>query len=528
MEGDWAWLQPSWAHLESWQQRQQPQAEADCGSWDSSAACSCCGHSSSDSGDGEWLTGAPSFDDTWPEQVELVPTRFGPLRVTISGDRRNHPLFTYHDIALDHSSCFGALFRCPDTAPLLRQHFCVFHVDAPDHEVGAASGRQQRRKLSADDMAEQVADAITHFGLPAVTGLGVTAGAYVLTLLAIKRPELVRALILVSPVCRTPTWSEWAFNKLLLSVLSLSGLPAVVSGAFSGRYLSPATHTKSGTTAATHLTCQSLATHPLSPRTQPSHLRAEEGEERDPRAVAQYANAFNNRRDITEQVRRITCACLVLVGEHSAFRDDALHLHAHLPPHLAAWFQVPASGSLVTVECPHRLYSPLDKFLRSTGFPRPPCSPPRPPSAVPRSSCPPPFLHASPLPLPWASSLPPRSTIQYRPHSCMPLSLHHYDPTTAYGPSLSSSSSSSPSSDDSPHASSITSSSSSSISHSLCLCLSPPSPSSVCHSPQPSFRPEDLSLDAIGCKLKPIRTRMPPGLGGVSKMPLPRAKPGWC
>ncbi|CAI5514064.1 unnamed protein product, partial [Closterium sp. Naga37s-1] len=344
--------------------------------------------------------------------VELVPTRFGPLRVTISGDRRNHPLFTYHDIALDHASCFGALFRCPDTAPLLRQHFCVFHVDAPDHEVGAASGRQQRRRLSADDLADQVADAIAHLGLPAVTGLGVTAGAYVLTLLAahqIKRPELVRALILVSPVCRTPTWSEWAFNKLLLSVLSLSGLPALVSGAFSGRYVSPASHTKGGTTAATHLTCQSLAAQPLSPRTQPSHPIAGEGEERDPRAVAQYADAFNNRQDITEQVRRITCPCLVLVGEHSAFRDDALHLHKHLPPDLAAWFQVPSSGSLVTVECPHRLYSPLDKFLRTTSFPRPTCSPPHPPSAVPHS-CPPPFLHASPLPLPWASSLPPRST----------------------------------------------------------------------------------------------------------------------
>ncbi|CAI5981218.1 unnamed protein product [Closterium sp. NIES-65] len=435
-------------------------------------------------------------------QVELVPTRFGPLRVTISGDRRNHPLFTYHDIALDHASCFGALFRCPDTAPLLRQHFCVFHVDAPDHEfrspprfppalpsnsaspcrpgslplrarqVGAASGRQQRRRLSADDLADQVADAIAHLGLPAVTGLGVTAGAYVLTLLAIKRPELVRALILVSPVCRTPTWSEWAFNKLLLSVLSLSGLPALVSGAFSGRYLSPASHTKGGTTAATHLTCQSLAAQPLSPRTQPSHPIAGEGEERDPRAVAQYADAFNNRQDITEQVRRITCPCLVLVGEHSAFRDDALHLHKHLPPHLAAWFQVPSSGSLVTVECPHRLYSPLDKFLRTTSFPRPTCSPPHPPSAVPHS-CPPPFLHASPLPLPWASSLPPRSTTQYRPHSCMPLS-HHYDPST------------------------------------------------------PSFRAEDLSLEAIACKLKPIRTRMPPGVPGVGNGLLPRGKPGWC
>ncbi|GJP37494.1 hypothetical protein CLOM_g21892 [Closterium sp. NIES-68] len=518
MERDWAWLQPSWAQLESWQQRQQ-QAEADCGSWNSSAACSCCGHSSSSTrSDGEWLSGAPSFDDTWPEQVVLVPTRFGPLRVTISGDRRNHPLLTYHDIALDHASCFGALFRCPDTAPLLRQHFCVFHVDAPGHEVGATSGRQQRRKLTADDLAEQVADVISHFSLPAVTCLGVTAGAYILTLLAIKRPALVRSLILVSPVCRTPTWSEWAFNKFLLSVLSLYGLSAVVAGAFSGRYLSPRPHGQ-GLADVTHVPDLS----PQSPPSQPPHQGAEEAEERDPHAVAQYADAFNNRRDITEAVQCIACPVLVLVGEHSAFRDDAMHLHAHLPPHLAAWFQVPSSGSLITVECPHRLCTPLDKFLRTAGYSCPPCSPPL-PSALPSSSCPPPFVHASPLPLPWASSLPPRSAIQYRPHSCMPLSLQHYDPLQPY----SLSSSSSPSSSDSPHASSTTSSSYSSLSHSSCVCLSPPSPSSsTCHSPQPSFRPEDLSLDAIGRTLKPIRTRIHPEVAGVSKG-LPQGKPVWC
>ena len=72
--------------------------------------------------------------------------------------------------------------------------------------------------------------------------LGVTAGAYILTLFAvcllnygkatfhmekfadslpclfwlqIKYRERVHGLILVSPICKAPSWKEWLFNKVL-------------------------------------------------------------------------------------------------------------------------------------------------------------------------------------------------------------------------------------------------------------------------------------------------------------------------
>lgn len=75
--------------------------------------------------------------------------------------------------------------------------------------------------------------------LGAVMCMGVTAGAYILTLFAVcihmkviirdfnthgayrlafvlqmKYRERVLGLILVSPLCRIPSWSEWFYNKV--------------------------------------------------------------------------------------------------------------------------------------------------------------------------------------------------------------------------------------------------------------------------------------------------------------------------
>lgn len=78
--------------------------------------------------------------------------------------------------------------------------------------------------------------------------LGVTAGAYILTLFAVriysnvmcfvvlaqlyliylysllqtKYRERVLGLILVSPLCRTPSWTEWFHNKVPFQYLAYS------------------------------------------------------------------------------------------------------------------------------------------------------------------------------------------------------------------------------------------------------------------------------------------------------------------
>ncbi|CAI7879315.1 unnamed protein product, partial [Closterium sp. NIES-53] len=175
----------------------------------------------------------------WEQHVERVQTATGVVQVTVCGDRGNPPLITYHDVGLNHSTCFQGLMLCADTSALLLRNFCIFHVDAPGHEEDAEEIPSSRPLLSADDLAEQVAEVARHFALADVTLMGVTAGAYVLTLFALSHGHLVRGLILVSPLLSPPSWSEWAHNKVTMSVLSYYGMTSYIKDSLFDRYFCP-------------------------------------------------------------------------------------------------------------------------------------------------------------------------------------------------------------------------------------------------------------------------------------------------
>uniref|UniRef100_A0A453E671 Uncharacterized protein n=1 Tax=Aegilops tauschii subsp. strangulata TaxID=200361 RepID=A0A453E671_AEGTS len=74
--------------------------------------------------------------------------------------------------------------------------------------------------------------------LGSVMCMGVTAGAYVLTLFAAKYRERVLGLMLVSPLCKAPSWSEWLYNKVLLNLLYYCGTSGLVNECFLQRYFS--------------------------------------------------------------------------------------------------------------------------------------------------------------------------------------------------------------------------------------------------------------------------------------------------
>lgn len=87
--------------------------------------------------------------------------------------------------------------------------------------------------------------------LDSVMCLGVSAGAYILTLFAVcissklvcsllfaqllsnlssllqtKYRERVLGLILVSPLCKAPSWSEWFYNKVVIRYFASKNLPS--------------------------------------------------------------------------------------------------------------------------------------------------------------------------------------------------------------------------------------------------------------------------------------------------------------
>ncbi|CAI5944808.1 unnamed protein product [Closterium sp. NIES-65] len=172
--------------------------------------------------------------------------------------------------------------------------------------------------LCADDLAEQVAEVARHFALADVTLMGVTAGAYVLTLFALSHRHLVRGLILVSPLLSPPSWSEWAHNKVTMSVLSFYGMTSYIKDSLLDRYFCPATAGFHGPASDALLSFR------------------RELDYHEPENLMRYFYAIHRRRNLLPGLAALQVPVLVGVGDSSPFNPLARtafhHLHSKLRP----------------------------------------------------------------------------------------------------------------------------------------------------------------------------------------------------
>ncbi|KAK8550422.1 hypothetical protein V6N13_118941 [Hibiscus sabdariffa] len=296
----------------------------------------------------------------------LVRTHHGTVSVAVFGDQDKPALVTYPDLALNHTSCFQGLFFCPEASSLLLHNFCIYHISPPGHEFGAAPIGPGDLMPSVDDLADQIVEVLNFFGLGAVMCMGVTAGAYILTLFAMKYRQRVLGLILVSPLCRAPSWTEWLLNKVMSNLLYFYGMCGVVKELLLKRYFSK--EVRGGVQVPESdvvQACRRLL------------------DERQSINIWQFLEAMNRRPDLSEGVRKLHCRSLIFVGENSPFHSEALHMTSKLDRRYSALVEVQACGSMVTEEQPHAMLIPIEYFLAGYGLyraalsvsPRSPLSP---------------------------------------------------------------------------------------------------------------------------------------------------------
>ncbi|KAJ8470970.1 hypothetical protein OPV22_025313 [Ensete ventricosum] len=283
-----------------------------------------------------------------------VLTSHGPISVAVYGDLEKPALVTYPDVALNHMSCFQGLFFCPEAASLLLHNFCIYHISPPGHELGAAPISSDEPVLSLDQLADQVAEVLDFFGLETVMCFGVTAGAYILTLFAAKYREHVLGLILVSPLCKAPSWSEWLYMKVVSNLLYFYGMCGLVKEYLLQRYFSKEVRGSSQVPESDIVqACRSLL------------------DEKQSANVWWFLQSINGRHDLTEALKKLQCRTLIFVGEDSPFHSEALHMSAKLDQRYSALVEVQACGSVVTEEQPHAMMIPLEYFLMGYGMYRP-------------------------------------------------------------------------------------------------------------------------------------------------------------
>lgn len=297
----------------------------------------------------------------------LVRTCWGYVSVSVIGDTDKPALITYPDLALNHMSCFQGLFFCPEVCSLLLHNFCIYHISPPGHELGASAISPDDPMLSVDDLADQVAEVLNFFGLGAVMCMGVTTGAYILTLFSMKYRQRVLGLILVSPLCKAPSWTEWLYNKVVSNLLYFYGMCSVVKELLLKRYFSK--EVRGVPESDVVRACRRLLDERQSPN------------------IWRFLEAINGRPDITEGLKNLQCRSLIFVGENSPFHSEALHMNSKLDRRYSALVEVQECGSMVTEEQPQAMLIPMEYFLTGYGLYKPSQS-----SVSPRSPLSPSFI----------------------------------------------------------------------------------------------------------------------------------------
>ncbi|KMZ61241.1 Pollen-specific protein SF21 [Zostera marina] len=283
-----------------------------------------------------------------------IKTSHGSVTVTVFGDQDKPALITYPDLALNHMSCFQGLFFCPQAASLLLHNFCIYHICPPGHELGAAQIPLDAPVPSVNDLMDQVTDVLDFFGLGAVMCLGVTAGAYILSLFAMRHRDRVIGLILVSPLCRSPSWTEWLYNKVMANLLYFYGMRGLLKDCLLQRYFSKEVRGNVNVPESEIVqACRSLL------------------DERRSSNVFRFLQSINGRHDITDGLKNLNCRTLIFVGESSPFHSEALHMTSKLDKRYCALVEVQACGSVVTEEQPDAMAVPLEYFLMGYGIYKP-------------------------------------------------------------------------------------------------------------------------------------------------------------
>ncbi|XP_076935990.1 pollen-specific protein SF21-like [Bidens hawaiensis] len=284
----------------------------------------------------------------------IIRTGCGSVSVTVYGDQQKPALITYPDLALNHMSCFQRLFGSPEPASLLLHNFCVYHISPPGHELGAKSIGIDNPVPSIEDLCDQILVVLNYFRLGSVMCMGAMAGAYILTLFSIKYSERAIGLILISPLCRPPSWNEWFYNKISYNLLYYNGMRDLVKELLIHIYFSKEVCGNVDVPESDMVVaCRKLL------------------DERDSVNVWRYLQAIDRRPGITEKLKSLECKTIIFVGDSSPFYDEALHMTEKLGETCSNLIEVHACGSMVTQEQPHAMLIPLEYFLKGFGLYRP-------------------------------------------------------------------------------------------------------------------------------------------------------------
>ncbi|XP_063777319.1 protein NDRG1 isoform X1 [Pseudophryne corroboree] len=282
-------------------------------------------------------------------QEHDIETAHGVLHVVMCGTpRQNRPvILTYHDIGLNHKTCFNSLFNHEDMHEIT-QHFSVCHVNAPGQHDGAASFPAGYVYPSMDQLAEMLPGVVQQLGLKSVLGMGIGAGAYILTRFALNHPSMVEGLLLININPCAEGWMDWAATKL--SGLT-QGLPdMLISHLFAKDEIQN-----------NHELVHTYRQHILNDINQNN--------------LTLFVKSYNSRRDLEIErpvpgtnVVTLKCPALLVVGDSSPAVDAVVECNSKLDPTKTTLLKMSDCGGFPQVVQPAKLAEAFKYFVQGMGY----------------------------------------------------------------------------------------------------------------------------------------------------------------
>ncbi|XP_011504477.1 PREDICTED: protein NDRG3 isoform X4 [Ceratosolen solmsi marchali] len=287
---------------------------------------------------------------------ERVDTDKGSLLVAVQGNRAKPAIITYHDLGLNYISSFQGFFNYIDMRVLL-ENFCVYHVNAPGQEEGAATLAEEYIYPTMEELAEQLLFVVGHFGLRSVIGFGVGAGANILARFALAHPEKVNALCLINCVSTQAGWIEWGYQKLNCRHLRSQGMTQGVLDYLMWH------HFGRGTEERNHDLVQVYKNY-FERRVNPTNL-------------ALFIDSYVRRTDLNiarelDPTRKrdgstLAVPVMNITGSLSPHVDDTVTLNGRLDPTNSSWMKISDCG-MVLEEQPGKVSEAFRLFLQGEGY----------------------------------------------------------------------------------------------------------------------------------------------------------------
>ncbi|XP_026112945.1 protein NDRG1a isoform X1 [Carassius auratus] len=289
------------------------------------------------------------------QQLEIkehdVETPYGRVHCTMKGvPKGDRPvILTYHDIGLNHKSCYDTLFSHEDMQEIM-QHFAVCHVDAPGQQEGANTFSTGYEYPSMDQLSETLPSILKHFGLKSVIGMAVGAGAYILAKFALDHPAMVEGLVLININPCSEGWMDWAAHKISGWTHAMPDM--IISHLFGNEEIHQ-NHDLIG--RYRHHIVNDMNQYNL-------HL---------------FVKSYSSRRDLEIErpvpgghanVRTLKCPALLVVGDSSPAVDAVVECNTKLDPTKTTLLKMADCGGLPQVDQPGKLTEAFKYFIQGMGY----------------------------------------------------------------------------------------------------------------------------------------------------------------